>query len=61
MTDFIVGLAMVLVIEGFVYAAFPVAMKRMLEAAEAIAPPTLRTAGLAAFAVGVGIVWLIRG
>lgn len=60
MTDFIVGLAMVLVIEGFLYAAFPEAMKKMLEAARDISPQALRSAGLGGFVVGVGLVWLVR-
>lgn len=61
MADLVVGLALVLVIEGVLYAAFPEAMKKMLEAAREMPPSTLRTAGLVSAAVGVGIVWLIRG
>lgn len=60
MSDFLVGLALVLVIEGFLYAAFPEAMKRMLEQVRDMPPQTLRIAGLAGFVIGVGIVWLIR-
>ncbi len=60
MSDLFVGLGLVLVIEGFLYAAFPEAMKRMLEQVRTIPPQTLRIAGLGGVVVGIGIVWLIR-
>jgi len=60
MHDFATGLALVLVIEGILYALFPDGMKRM--AAKAMLVPTqiLRASGLLAAAVGVVIVWLLR-
>lgn len=61
MTDLVVGLGLVLVIEGVLWAAFPGLARRLLEAA-AVTPETqLRIAGLAAAAAGLGLVWLIRG
>ncbi len=60
MQDLLTALALVLVIEGVLYAAFPAAMRRTLEAALAAPPSTLRVAGLVAVAVGVALVWLIR-
>ncbi len=60
MRDFLVGLALVLVIEGFLYAAFPEAMKRMLEQVKTIPPQSLRIVGLGSVVVGLGMVWLIR-
>jgi len=60
MQDFFVGLALVLVIEGFLYAAFPEAMKKMLEQVRDLPPQALRNAGLGGLAIGVGLVWLIR-
>ncbi len=60
MQDLLTALALVLVIEGVLYAAFPAAMRRTLEAALAAPPSTLRVAGLVAAAVGVALVWLIR-
>ena len=60
MTDLLTALALVLVIEGLLYAVLPEQMKRMIVAIMAVPAGTLRVAGLAAAVVGVGIVWLIR-
>lgn len=61
MTDLIVAIGLVLVIEGILYALFPSAMQRMMAMALSQPPRSLRTAGLVAAAIGVGIVWLVRG
>jgi uncharacterized protein len=59
MRDLWTALALVLVIEGALYALFPEGMK---PAARALAAPpqTLRLAGLAAACAGVVLVWLVR-
>ena len=49
MQDLLTALALVLVIEGVLYAAFPSGMRRALES------------GLVAAAIGVAAVWLVRG
>lgn len=59
--DLITALALVLVIEGALYALFPDAMKRMILAIGDMPPATLRNAGLIATVIGVAIVWLVRG
>ena len=61
MLDLIAALGLVLVVEGLVYCGFPGMAKRL--ATEVLGTPenVLRIAGLAAIAVGVGIVWLVRG
>ena len=61
MTDFLVALGLVLVIEGVIYAAFPEGMKRFLVSVLSIPAGTLRGAGLAAAAIGLIIVWSVRG
>lgn len=61
MGDLFTALALVLVIEGVLYAAFPGAMRRALIAAMELPDSTLRGAGIAAAAIGVALVWLIRG
>lgn len=61
MTDFVVAIGLVLVIEGVLYALFPSAMQRMLADVLTRPPQLLRTGGLIAACVGVGIVWLARG
>ncbi|MER8440340.1 DUF2065 family protein [Mesorhizobium sp. M1393] len=52
---------MVLVVEGLVYGGFPGLAKKL--AGEVLSMPenALRVAGLIAIAVGVGLVWLVRG
>ena len=60
MKDLWTALALVLVIEGILYAAFPEGMKRMVAQMLAVPAPVLRAAGLAAACIGVGFVWLMR-
>jgi len=59
--DLITALALVLVIEGALYALFPDAMKRVVLSIADMPAATLRNVGLVAATVGVAIVWLIRG
>lgn len=61
MTDLLVALGLVLVIEGLLYAAFPGAIRRMLTVVEQTPDATLRWSGLAAAALGLGVVWVVRG
>jgi len=61
MTDFIVGVALVLVIEGTLYAAAPKGMKGMMRQMQHMPDTLLRRAGLIALAIGVAIVWMVRG
>lgn len=60
MSDFIVALGLVLVIEGVLYAAAPAFARRMAETAAATPDTMLRMGGLIAATIGLGIVWLIR-
>jgi uncharacterized protein YjeT (DUF2065 family) len=61
MSEFIVAIGLVLVIEGLIFAGFPAAAKRL--AASAIESPegSLRLAGIASAVVGVLLIWLVRG
>lgn len=60
MDDLFTALALVLVIEGALYALFPTGMRRMIEQALVIPESQMRAAGLAAAVLGVALVWLIR-
>ena len=60
MRDLWTALALVLVIEGTLYALFPEGMKRAAARALAVPPQTLRLAGLAVACAGVALVWLVR-
>ena len=61
MNDLFVGLGLVLVIEGLLWAAFPGAGRRMLEFAQQTPEHSLRLGGAIAMVLGVIVVWLVRG
>jgi len=61
MSDILVALGLVMVIEGLIYAAFPGAMKRMMVMALEMSDSSLRTGGVLAIAIGVFVVWLVKG
>ncbi len=59
--DILMALGFVCVIEGLLYALVPGQLKRMLLALQRLSDDQLRVAGVAAVALGVAIVWLVRG
>jgi len=59
--DFLAALALVLVIEGLVYAAAPETLRRALAVMLTQPPSAMRVTGLAAATIGVLLLWLIRG
>ncbi len=61
MSDFLVALGLVLVIEGVVYGGMPQLARRL--AAEVLSAPegVIRAGGIVAAIIGVAIVWLVRG
>lgn len=61
MTDLLTALALVLVLEGALWAISPDGMKRAAVVALGMANQQLRFAGLIAAALGVFLVWLMRG
>lgn len=61
MDDLIVGLGLVLVIEGLLWALFPQMARSMLEAIDDMPENTMRFIAIGAIAIGVLIVWFIRG
>jgi uncharacterized protein YjeT (DUF2065 family) len=61
MSDLAVGLGLVLVLEGLLWALAPGAARKFLEAASSVPEQTLRLAGVSAVALGVVVVWLVRG
>jgi|TARA_B100000530_G_C15773120_1_gene414350 uncharacterized protein YjeT (DUF2065 family) len=58
--ELIIAIALILVLEGGLYALFPNGMRRMALQLERIPVSSLRSAGLLAAIVGVGIIWLVR-
>lgn len=61
LTQLVTALALILVIEGTLYALFPDGMKRLMLQVLGLPASNLRAAGLIATAAGVGIVWLLQG
>jgi uncharacterized protein YjeT (DUF2065 family) len=59
--DFLAAIGLVLVVEGLIYCGFPTLARKLAGEVLAMPEPMLRAAGLAALAIGVGIVWLVRG
>jgi len=61
MSDLVVGLGLVLVIEGLLWALVPNLAARLLEAAASVSQSSLRAAGWGSVLAGLILVWLIRG
>ncbi len=61
MSDFLAALALALVIEGLLYAAFPEQMKRMLATLMALPVSYLRMVALACALAGLVLLWIVRG
>ena len=61
MSDLVAALGLVLVLEGIIYGGMPAFAKRLAAEVVSIPEGALRVGGLVAMALGVGIVWLVRG
>ena len=61
MSDLAVALGLVLVIEGSLWALAPRFGRRLLEATAEVPETSLRLAGTLAVAVGVLVIWVVRG
>ena len=55
------GLGLVLVIEGLVFALAPSRLDEIVELMASIGRDQRRVIGLIAVAIGVGLIWLARG
>ena len=60
MSDFLAALGLVFVIEGVLFAAFPLGAKRAMTDALDVPDGGMRIVGLVSVLVGVLIVWLVR-
>lgn len=61
MSDFLVALGLVFVLEGLLFAAFPEHAKRAMESVLQTPDTTLRIVGLVSAISGVALIWFIRG
>jgi hypothetical protein len=59
--DILAGIALVLVIEGLVYALAPSLVERLLEALREIPVEQRRMLGLLTTLTGVVLLWVLRG
>ena len=58
--ELIISIALILVLEGGLYALFPGGMRAMALQIERVPASSLRSAGLLAATIGVGIIWLVK-
>ena len=56
----LLGIGMVLTVEGLVLALAPTRIEQMLDLLRAMSPDTRRGLGLGALALGVAIIWLAQ-
>ena len=61
MSDFIVALGLVFVIEGLVFSAFPGTAKRAMESVQQTQDGSLRIVGIVSAVLGLLLNWAIRG
>jgi uncharacterized protein YjeT (DUF2065 family) len=61
MQELLTAVGLVLVIEGLIWAVFPRYGRRLLEVASQTPEQQLQVGGAAAVAIGVAVVWLVRG
>jgi len=59
-TDFIVGVGILFVLEGLMFAASPAWMRRAMKSALATPDNILRAVGLGSAVVGLILIWFVR-
>ncbi len=59
-TDFLVGVGILLVLEGLLFAGFPVAMRKAMKSAMKSPDTMLRIVGLGSAVAGLLLIWLMR-
>ena len=61
MFDFLIAIGLVFVIEGLVFAAIPGAAKRAMLSVVETPEHLLRIVGIVCAALGVAVIWAVRG
>ena len=61
MLDFLVALGLLFAIEGLLFAAFPAVTKRAMAHVLETPDNVLRVVGVVSAAVGIALIWLVRG
>ena len=58
--DFLIGLGILFVLEGILFAASPPFMRRAMKSALAMPDNVLRAVGIGSAVVGLLLIWLVR-
>ncbi len=58
--DFLIGVGILFVIEGLMFAASPTWMRKAMKSALATPDPVLRAVGIGSAVVGLIVIWVIR-
>ena len=61
MQELIIALGLFLVLEGLIYALFPNGVKKMAEQLPMVPDQSLRTFGVVVVALGVLVIWFVKG
>jgi len=61
MSDFLIAVGLVFVIEGLVFAAFPAAAKRAMVSVLETPEHLLRIVGIGCAVLGIAVIWMVRG
>lgn len=61
MWDFLVALGLLFAIEGLLFAAFPGMTKRAMTNVLEAPDNVLRVVGIVSAAVGIALIWIVRG
>jgi uncharacterized protein YjeT (DUF2065 family) len=59
--ELLLALGLVFVIEGLLYALVPARLRAMMAAMQNLSDDQMRIGGVIAMAIGVAVVWLVRG
>jgi hypothetical protein len=58
--DFLIGLGILFVLEGVMFAAIPLWLKRAMKSALATPDSVLRAAGIGSAVAGLILIWVVR-
>lgn len=58
--DFLIGLGILFVLEGLMFAASPAWMRRAMESARVMPDNILRVLGIGSAVVGLILIWVVR-
>jgi uncharacterized protein YjeT (DUF2065 family) len=58
--DFLIGLGILFVLEGILFAAAPALTRRAMKSALATPEPVLRMVGIGSAVAGLLLIWLVR-